>query len=77
MKDMVAMKELEDLVEVTIRWPSEEADLVRLAGEFNRWQPENISGLSFYRKYFSWQPEPMEREEGGGWSRSLRLRPGR
>ena len=62
MKDLVAMKELEDKVEVTIRWPGGEAEMVRLAGEFNRWQPEL-----------------MEREEGGGggWARSLRLRPGR
>ena len=37
-----------------------EAEMVRLAGEFN-----------------GWQPELMEREEGGGWARSLRLRPGR
>ena len=46
-------------MEVTIGW-TEEAEMVRLAGVFN-----------------GWQPELMEREEGGGWARRLRLRPGR
>ena len=33
---------MEDLVEVTIRWSGEEEaeKVVRLAGEFNNWQPE-------------------------------------
>ena len=39
---------MEDIVEVSFHWTGEEAEMVRLAGEFNRWQPE-----------------PMEREEGG------------
>ena len=36
------MEDLKDLVEVTIFWPGEEEDevVVRLAGEFNNWQPE-------------------------------------
>ena len=34
---------------VTIRWTGQEAEMVKLAGEFN-----------------NWQPEPMERGEGGG-----------
>ena len=45
---------------VTIRWTGQEAEMVKLAGEFN-----------------NWQPEPMERDEGGGWSRSLKLSAGR
>ena len=34
--------------------------MVKVAGEFN-----------------NWQPEPMERDEGGGWSKSLKLSAGR
>ena len=49
-----------DMVELTIRWTGEEAENVRLAGEFN-----------------NWQPQPMDREAGGDWTKSLKLSAGR
>ena len=48
------------MVELTIRWTGEEAENVRLAGEFN-----------------NWQPQPMDREAGGDWTKSLKLSAGR
>lgn len=50
------------MLEVTVRWTKTEGttEAVRLAGEFNNWQPES-----------------MEREEDGGWSKSLKLSAGR
>ena len=42
-----------------------------------RWTGEEAETVSLAGEFNSWEPQPMEREAGGGWARSLKLPAGR
>ena len=46
------------MVELTIRWTGEEAENVRLAGEFNNWQPQPMIRVSHLARALDKRPAP-------------------
>ena len=42
-----------------------------------RWTGEEAETVSLAGEFNSWEPQPMEREAGGGWAKSLKLPAGR